>query len=254
MAVTVESMQRVYIHVVFILGYACMCTVHSIDLEYALGLGTGSLPSYFEDGMAAQLISLSPIKVSNFVLRKNFTASSTGQPFAVKLEHVSSESKTLLQIKLEEAIGHTGKYSIIIQGTCMHISLGLVVLCSVCIEYTVGGKLAVKLLQLQARWPAVGARKVREGIVSSEKGSQAPTFQCFGAPFLALWCPLPCPLVPPSPPFGAPFPALWCPLPRPLVPPSPPFGAPLPHPKTLPSQSVTATHLHLLSNTYYVMI
>ena len=41
--------------------------------------------------------------------------------------------------------------------------------------YTVDGKLAVKLLQLQARWPAVGARKVREGIVREGDGQAVLT-------------------------------------------------------------------------------
>ena len=35
---------------------------------------------------------------------------------------------------------------------------------------TVGGKLAINLLQLQAQCPTVGARKVKEGIVCAERG------------------------------------------------------------------------------------
>lgn len=71
-------------------------------------------------------------------------------------------------MKLDEAISQTG----ILQIYGLVLSSGTLNKCMYC---TVGGKLAVKLLQLQAQCSAVGARKVKEGIVSSERGCRVLT-------------------------------------------------------------------------------
>eukprot|EP00731_Ephydatia_muelleri_P024258 Em0016g529a len=102
-----------------------------VDAIGAVQLLSGSLPSHFNEGLASQLVSCSPHEL-----------------FAVELEHEPSESKKLLQMKLDEAISQTG------------------------------GKLAVKLLQLQAQCSAVGARKVKEGICSEVVAIQITSVRC----------------------------------------------------------------------------